>query len=885
MRYQERIYDQADIFVRNKAINNVNMSSDFCIFKSPTFDVEGALKIQYSTVECTLSGYSFATMLTAATSSCFTTATTACYLSTNWNTKVIANGSIVYNEAFYITTDFTGGTPTDSAFINSVAVAYTSLGYSYTLSGNTFTIEKPYGVSNLEVDVCITFNQYPSTFSCPVGFSPTPANDACVKTVTTGATFNGSGVAIVAGDKFSTYGAYGAYFYPSIQNDGALPIYYVGDGSFLKDQSGGTITALNINTLSTFWANPTLLTTSGRLNNAGLSAVTGDYVGFSYCLDIPVAGTYYVGIAADNNCKFTLNGTLLVYFSGSVYDNFKKYSIFPVTLDSGKNIIEMYGENSGAQSAFVAEIYNPISYSILTGATSTASTQANTIFSTVDFIGKNWTLGTSQGYSCPAGYALDGCGTAYTCTKITLTGGTGIVCSGSCTGTCTTVCTETFDGISATTFGVYLVEDTLTSIPVIFNFTGNTSTFTANTTSFKYEVYKFNPDTNIFSSPAVYKSPIIPYNQFSTSNQLYQNIPVNNLSLDGDYLIKGYYEANACTTYSSLLGKTIDTSLYKQGSEYNLYQPELDYYFVAINMADTPTFTQTSPINLSVNSSYPLYQQVLFINNVDTSGYTRTGNTFTLNSTYDGTVLVTKNGYTLANGLDYTLSGTNLSFSGTVYSADIITLIYSRTSSLTIISEVIHLTSLVPTGATGTQGTNKYFYNTSTNKFEIYTQNQILYFGNLILTLNGITLTNNIDYYQSISNSNRIILNGSIFSGDTLNIVYYPTANVIGGITQNNTPISWNINHVPQLSNGVFTLQASTASTFSAYTITSTVPYVPNVTNYNGLLTLTGVAGTNYYYRVVNIKNYRSIVGDVISSTGYSETVKVVLETNAINSY
>lgn len=884
MRYQERIYNQADIFVRNKAINNVNMSSDFCIFKAPTFDVQGATKIQCNTVECTLSGYSFGNMLTAATTSCFSTGSTSCYESTNWKTKIIADNVTVYNGTFYSTTNLTGDTPLDSLFINSVAQGYTTLGYTYTVSGNTFTIDKPYGVTNLEVDICVLFNKDTNTLSCPVGFSATPANDACIKILTTGATFNGSGATIVAGDKFGTYSSYGAYFYPEIQNDGALPVYYVGDGSFLKDQTGGTITALNVNTLSTFWANPTTLTTNGRLNNAGLSAVTGDYVGFTYCLDISVGGRYYVGIAADNNCKFTLNGNLLVYFSGAVYDNFKKYSIFPITLNSGKNIIEMYGENTGAQSAFVAEIYNPINYGILTGATSTGSTQANTIFSTVDFIGKTWTLGTSQGYSCPSGYALDGCGTAYTCTEIITTGGTGFACSGSCSASCTTICTETFGSISANTIGVYNITSS-TTIPVIFNFMGNLSSFTGNNTNFKYEIYKFNPNTNIFNTPAVYKSSIIPYNQFSNTNQLTQYIPIDSLSLDGDYLIKGYYEAAACTTYLSKLNKKIDTSIYKQGSAFDLYNSDLDYYFVAVKSADTPIFTQTSAANLNVNDSYPLYQQVLFVNDTDPSGYTRSGSTFTLASTYDGTVLVTKNGYTLANGLDYTLSGTNLSFSGSVFTGDIITLIYARTSSLTIISEVIHVTTVIPTGATGTQGTNKYFHNTTTGKYEIYTQNQILYFGNSILTLNGITLTNNIDYYQSVSNSNRIILNGAIYSGDVMNIVYYPMANVVGGITQNNTPISWNISTIPELNNGLFNLQASTGTSFTAYTTTSTVPYVPNVSNYSGILTLTGSAGTSYYYRIQNIKNYKSICGDVISSTAYSETVQVTLETNAINSY
>ena len=103
--------------------------------------------------------------------------------------------------------------------------------------------------------------------------------------------------------------------------------------------------------------------------------------------------------------------------------------------------------------------------------------------------------------------------------------------------------------------------------------------------------------------------------------------------------------------------------------------------------------------------------------------------------------------------------------------------------------------------------------------------------------------------------------------------------------SKNNNFINWYIPTSPQTSNGEFSLEYSNSSSFSTYTVNSVVPYERAVTNYTSVLSLTGSAGTNWYYRVKNVKNYQSICGDIISSTAYSETVRVQIQSNAINSY
>jgi len=900
MRYQERIYIQNENrAVRNKDMLNVNMSSDFCVFESPQFDVSGATKVQCGTlVTCELSGVSLSNMLTAATATCLSgLSSTTCLTATTWEAKIYENDELAYSGTFYTTT-ITGDTPLDSYFINGVELGLTTLGYTYTQTGSTFTIDKKGNVGNFEIDACLSFKTSPSRFSCPIGFTATPANDACVQITTTAATFNGSGSTIVAGNAAVDYASSGTRFFTNIQNNGALPVYY--DGLWaLRDQTGGTITVANVNTTNNFWFNSGN-TTDGRLNHVGLSADTGQWLGFSSCINIPVGKTYYIGLAADNFSRFTVNGELIVDFSAVTGANFKFWTVFPVYLNSGKNIIELYGRNDASLSSFGAEIYDPIDYATLTGATSTASTQANTIFSTADYIGQYWELGSSVGYTCPPGYSLDTC-SGYTCTKIVTSGITGTPCTGiSCTASCATACADTFPYINNSSQGVYIVNSTTGTISMSFNFTANTGEFLSYNTSFKYEIYKYDTTLGIFTVPPVYKSETIAYSAFSGTNILNVSIPVSGLTLDGDYLIKGYYEADACTDFLYRLGKKIDTVVYSNGSEYQLYNPKLDFYFVATSEADSPIFTQSQVAGLSSYDTLPLYQQVIFVDDnsdfvvdensdsdivVTGNTYTRSGSTISLNSEYIGDIIVTLNGLSLAKDLDYTLSGTILTFLGSIVNTDVITIIYTRTSSLTIVSETIQVNSSIPNGATGNQGDNKYYYNTTTGKYEIYTNNEPLDNSKIIVMLNGATLVSGVDFYQSTSNKNRIILTGTLLVNDILTVVYYPKANIINGITETDNTIWWYIPTTPQSSNGVFSLEYSTGNTFTTTIVSDLVSYEAGVTNYSGNLSLSGEVGTKLYYRVKNTKNYESICGDLIESVAYSETVPVVIQSNAINSY
>jgi hypothetical protein len=292
---------------------------------------------------------------------------------------------------------------------------------------------------------------------CPSGYTLTPASDDCILTMTattSGGSFFYTGVAAT---NIAVYNKLGVIFYENITNL-SFPITNSGTtGSvttengtplvstqFLLDDSGrilnmvagGVGTGMNNNgnygptsIQNNLWGLGSVIT--GRLNDAGLWASIGnpapplnEWLGFSYCLNLTSGGTYYVGLAADNDIKLSVNNQTLVetnFYNFTANTSamtgssivFTNWHVFPITLQSGLNIIEVESLNIGQFAAFAAEIYSG-SVSTLSGYTSYSQLSANTLFSTLNFIGQNIPLSSSgattgTGYTCPDGYSL------YTC--------------------------------------------------------------------------------------------------------------------------------------------------------------------------------------------------------------------------------------------------------------------------------------------------------------------------------------------------------------------------------------------------------------------------------------------------------------------------------------
>ena len=444
---------------------------------------------------------------------------------------------------------------------------------------------------------------------------------------------------------------------------------------------------------------------------------------------------------------------------------------------------------------------------------------------------------------------------------------------------------------TGTTTGTSYVITTETTIPLTFDFTANTSSFSAVSANFKYEIYKYSNPINGFIDSPIYKSDIIEYSGFSGSNQTIQNIPISGISMDGDYLVKGYYEFANQTDFLNKLGKRVDTSIFKGGSEYGLYNSELDYYFIAIAKPDEPIFVINNSNTLPSNK---LQQQVILpelINPVyddngdlvisKTQGYT----IFPIASNYVGDFIVTLNGLVLANDVDYSFSGNLVTLNSEIYYDDTVTVIYTTADSTNLVCDNIFITTNILSGATNGEGSNYYYYNTDTSKYEIYTKVSPNNGDTIIVMINGVTLANNIDYYQSITNSKRIILEGDLIKDDVITIAYFPNASVAFGLTISNPFISWAINTPPQMVNGNFNLEVSSDTGFSSITYSASTDYIVGTTAYGLGITITGPIGTELYYRVKNEKNYVTICGNIINTVTYSETIPITIQSNSINSY
>jgi hypothetical protein len=440
----------------------------------------------------------------------------------------------------------------------------------------------------------------------------------------------------------------------------------------------------------------------------------------------------------------------------------------------------------------------------------------------------------------------------------------------------------------STSGGTYITTSTST-IPLTFEFTGNTDSFSATSASFKYEIYKYSDSISSFDKTPVYKSNIINYSAFSGTNTTLENIPVSGLSLDGEYLIKGYYDFDVCTNFLNKLGKKINTLAYKNGSEYGLYNSNVDYYFSAIQQPDSPNFLLNNSNNYPDNT---LRQQTIVLsfpepeyddndNLIPATPY----RTFAI-SDYSGNFVITLNGLTLSPDADYTFSGTLITLNSDILPDDIITVIYTTNGQgNSLITDNIFIYNPIISGNTSNEGSNRYYFNTNSNKFELFTSVETNDSNSIIVMINGVTLANEIDFYQSTSNKKRLILEGDLVIGDIITIAYYPQVAIINGVIEANPLVSFSIASPPQKINGLFTLETSDSKSFNNIIFTATTNYSVGVTAYGIPLNISGNVGTQLYYRIKNEKNYITFCGNSISAVTYSDIIPITIQINSINSY
>jgi hypothetical protein len=463
--------------------------------------------------------------------------------------------------------------------------------------------------------------------------------------------------------------------------------------------------------------------------------------------------------------------------------------------------------------------------------------------------------------------------------------------SGATTLDCTVLSATSVSGYS------HIISGESQTIPLNFVFTSNTTTFTANSATLNYKLFKYEENTNSFTAIPSYTSENITYTSL-TNSATTQLIPSTGLTLDNEYIIKGFFKFSACTEYMGRLGSIIDTARYVGGNEYGIYNKNLDYYISVVQAAAPPIFNYNASNSVASGALQQAYLPINYYTiypdiNPDTItdpsqiDYSQTNDTMIgIPAEIDTPFIITLNGLVLALDVDYTYSGGTIVYmNAPLVPEDIVTIIYTPSSPNTIRNDIFEVNTTIPSGATNTQGGYSVFYNTTTSKYELFMSTKPIDFSKVLVMINGVVLANGIDFYQSTSDKKRIILNGDLVLDDVITISYFPDG-VVGDIITQAPSASWSIVPSPTKVNGYFTFQLATDINFTNIVYSSTTDYYVGIPYYSIEYPLSGYTyGDRLFYRVKNDKNYETICGNIINSYAYSETIPITIASNTINSY
>jgi hypothetical protein len=402
--------------------------------------------------------------------------------------------------------------------------------------------------------------------------------------------------------------------------------------------------------------------------------------------------------------------------------------------------------------------------------------------------------------------------------------------------------------------------------------------------SYYGEIYKYDQTNSQFSTSAL-QTFNIGYNSLSGNNENELVISTNKIG-EGEFIIKSYWDYDVNTLIAKqqkVRRRSVNT--YKRGDLYGLYVPETDWYFINMLEASQPLFNSSvAPPAKTINS--------LSVASVITvSGVTK----YNIQGLSDP--FVAYNGGILAKNMEYrAITSTTGSTTGTTtftpyiellfdpLDGQILTYAYVKDGDVNdLLADLYIVEGVIKSGSTGTQlETDRVFYNTTEGKYEFYLISASS--SDVVLSVNGSMLARNIEYFQSFSNSRRIILEEPLNPGDVVEAFYVPTNAINGDIDTNSPQISWSIDTAPLTTSGKFIVQFTDVDDidFESVQYSEVVNYVVGQKTYSKIITLTNaVAGDKFIYRVVNQKFYTPIIGNIIYSVKYSFTNKVNITNNS----
>tara|TARA_R110000851_G_scaffold42152_8_gene105030 strand:- start:717 stop:2135 length:1419 start_codon:yes stop_codon:yes gene_type:complete len=413
------------------------------------------------------------------------------------------------------------------------------------------------------------------------------------------------------------------------------------------------------------------------------------------------------------------------------------------------------------------------------------------------------------------------------------------------------------------------IINTGSTIDLTFSFSGDLQNFVDIGTTFNYDIYKYNPNANSFSSPPIFTSNNLEFEGFISSSGFTDSVLVSDLVIDGQYLIKGNYEFSTCTNILGQLGDTTKVR-YFGGDQYGLYDGVYDYYFAAIKEATKPNFTLSQTDTTTLGA--------LRVESYIVSG----GTQVILTNFWLGNPIVSLNGITLFEDIkgDFTTENNNtINFISELIEDDIVTVGYVNDGNPNgLISEASVAANPIISGVTDGEGSETIYYNTDTNKYELFMATIPVVFNDIIITLNGITLGNGIDYVPSSSNPKRVILNGILFPYDVITITYNTSATFVGTINVNIFDVVWTVSPPPSNDYGLFTIYVAEDEAFNDLVFSASTQYITNSSTYQANVDLSSYSGTTAFYKVINEKFFDVLSGDTITTINESEVIPIEIQ-------
>ena len=358
-------------------------------------------------------------------------------------------------------------------------------------------------------------------------------------------------------------------------------------------------------------------------------------------------------------------------------------------------------------------------------------------------------------------------------------------------------------------------------------------------------------------------------------------IPINTID-EGEYILKNYFNFPILTLISNQLGYTRSTfPNYERGSEYGLYDPERDWYFLNMFKADIPVLSITDSNAANNISNLTVTSQ--FTDGINSRFY------------YDSSSspLVALNGGVLANNIEYTAITSGITsyiqMSFTPIINQILTMAFvSNGSTDNIYIDYYQVTSPISYGPINEQSeSDKVYHNTTTSEFEYYLD--MPYIGIPILVVNGNVLSYGIDWLLSTSNNKRIISLVDFVVGDLIETFYVPSTVVYGDLGNNTPVLSWSINNAPKIGyGGKFTIEfaAEEDTNFDTILYSKDVDHIIDQRSYTSSIDLTAAsAGDKFIYRIKNEKTYESINGKILTSESVSNSYNVTVSNNFGEAY